>query len=473
MTRRIALAILLTVWAILIAGCVTAYFSMRAVLIEQLDESIVAKARALPELRPAGTGDNREPEPPAAAVSPHSDRARHSAIPAPDRYVVKNAAGQTLSPPAGGLSDSDISVVSASFSTLADGSRQRSLILSAQASGPGGVKTPVTINYQQSAVELDRLLDRLGLSLAIFGLYAGLVTALVALKVSRAALKPLHATAETIGTIDPSHLDRRIDGAALPPELAPMAQRLNEMLERIERAYSQRQQFLADASHELRTPVAALVTTAEVSLRHPRSADAYRQTLATCLEDARYLRRLVERLMEQCRADTLSHDETPDEIDLTPLLSQCADHAAALGNDRNVSIIRTLPHAFRFTTQPQRLRSIVTNLLSNAVEYNRPGGEVELLAKPNGRLLHLSIRDTGPGIPPEHVPHLFEPFYRADNARSGQAGHLGLGLSLVQSHLHALGGQIRVESTVGVGTTFHVELPIQQNPPADVINAKV
>src|SRR5690242_356590 len=83
MTRRIALAILLTVWAILIAGCVTAYFSMRAVLIEQLDESIVAKARALPELRPAGTGDNREPEHPASAVAPPADKSRHAAIPAP------------------------------------------------------------------------------------------------------------------------------------------------------------------------------------------------------------------------------------------------------------------------------------------------------------------------------------------------------------------------------------------------------
>lgn len=472
MTRRIALAILLTVWAILIAGCVTAYFSMRVVLVEQLDQSIVAKARALPELRPPGTGDNREAEPPASAALPRSAKSSHAAIPAPDRYVVKNAAGQTLSPPAGGLSDSDISVVSASFSTLADGSRQRSLILSAVANGTGGIKTPVTINYQQSAVQLDRLLDRLGASLAVFGLCAGLITALVALKVSRAALRPLHATAEVIGTIDSQNLDRRIDGAALPPELAPMAQRLNEMLERIERAYSQRQQFLADASHELRTPVAALVTTAEVSLRHPRSAEAYRETLATCLDDARYLRRLVERLMEQCRADTLSHDEAPDEIDLAPLLGQCADYAAALGNDRQVSIVRKLPASFRFTTQPQRLRSIVTNLLSNAVEYNRPGGEVELLARPNGRLLHLSIRDTGPGIAPEHVPHLFEPFYRADKARSNQAGHLGLGLSLVQSHLHALGGQIHVESTVGVGTTFHVELPILHGSAAEVINSE-
>src|SRR6478672_11278889 len=100
------------------------------------------------------------------------------------------------------------------------------------------------------------------------------------------------------------------------------------------------------------------------------------------------------------------------------------------------------------------------NLLANAVEYNRPGGQVELTAVLEADTLRLSVRDTGPGIAAEHVPHLFEPFYRADKARSGEAGHLGLGLSLVQSHVQALGGVIRIQSTPGVGTTFLVDLPM-------------
>jgi signal transduction histidine kinase len=286
----------------------------------------------------------------------------------------------------------------------------------------------------------------------------------VALRVSRAALRPLYATADVIGTIDPGNLHRRIEAAQLPPELLPMASRLNEMLERIERAYTQRHQFLADASHELRTPVAALVTTAEVSLRHPREAQAYRVTLESCLADAQLLRRLVERLMEQCRADTLSHDETPEEIDLVPLLEQCVEQVAVIARERGVSVTRDMPAALRLTTQPQRLRSIVINLLSNAVDYNRPEGTVAIAVRRDGDILHLIVRDTGPGIAPEHLPHLFEPFYRADKARSGEAGHMGLGLSLVQSHLHALGGQIRVESTLGVGTTFAVDLPVTERP---------
>lgn len=468
MTRRIALAILLTVWAILIAGCATAYLTMRSVLIAQLDQSLKAKASSLPELArfAAVGGSNDDGRNPASTVR-NSPIPADAAIPAHgDRYVIKNAAGQTISPAAGGLSASDISILTASFATLNDGTRVRSLTLRASVPGPAAATAPVelTISYQSSAVTLDRLLDRLALSFVLFGIAAGLIAALVATRVSRAALKPLHATADVIGTIDSANLHRRIEAARLPPELVPMANRLNEMLERIEHAYAQRHQFLADASHELRTPVAALVTTAEVSLRHPRDAQAYRATIESCLDDARLLRRLVERLMEQCRADTLSHDETPEEIDVAPLLEQCADQAATIAGDRRVTVLRQIPACLQVVTQPNRLRSIVMNLLGNAVEYNRPGGEVELTVALEGQTLRLSVRDTGPGIAAEHVPHLFEPFYRADKARSVEAGHLGLGLSLVQSHAQALGGVVRIDSTPGVGTTFSVDLPLAKTP---------
>jgi signal transduction histidine kinase len=455
MTRRIALAILLTVWAILIVGSGAAYLAVRWALIDQLDESLVAKASSLPALARFHS--------PAAAAEPRVESGPASPT-AGDRYVIKSPTGQTLSAPAGGFALTDSTLLSASFSTLGDGTRMRSVTLRGAARGPDGAPVPVTITYQSSAGPLDRRLDRLALGFGVFGLGAGLLTGLVALGVSRSALRPLHATADVIGTIEPSHLDRRIDPTKLPPELLPMASRLNEMLAKIEAAYAQRHQFLANASHELRTPVAALVTTAEVSLRRPREAEAYRRTLESCLSDARLLRELVERLMEQCRADTLTHDEKPETVDIVPLLNQCADQAAALAGERDMRVGRDMPPAFVVTTQPQRLRSVVINLLSNAVEYNRPGGTIDLAVQPNGRYLHVTVKDSGQGIAAEHLPHLFEPFYRADRARSGQDGHLGLGLSLVQAHVAALGGKIRVESTVGEGTTFTVDLPLNGLP---------
>src|SRR5205807_800964 len=102
--------------------------------------------------------------------------------------------------------------------------------------------------------------------------------------------------------------------------------------------------------------------------------------------------------MEQCRADTLSHDEQPEEIDLIPLLEQCLDQAAVIAQERGVSVTREMPAALRLTTQPERLRSIVSNLLANAVEYNRAGGAVALRVQVEGEILHLSVQDTGPGI---------------------------------------------------------------------------
>jgi signal transduction histidine kinase len=453
MTRRIALAILLTVWGLLVAGGATAYLTVRAALTKELDESLMARALGVPELlRPATRPvDGR-------TVRPTPTPADEDGI---QDYVIEGAVAR-ISPPTGGFVRGKGMLIDSRFVRQGDGSLVRNVTF--RATLPD--ESTYVVSLRGSARRLDRLLDRLLLALIIFGLCAGLLTALVAIKVSRAALKPLHATAAVIGGIDPRNLHRRIEAARLPPELVPMAERLNEMLERIERAYVQRQQFLADASHELRTPVAAIVTTAEVSLRHVRSAESYRSTLESCLADARLLRRLVERLMEQCRADTLSHDETVERTELKPLLEQCADQAAALGHDRNVTVRREIPAGMALPTQPQRLRSIVTNLLSNAVEYNRPGGIVELLAQPNGKVLHLTIRDTGPGIAQEHLPHLFEPFYRADRSRTNEAGHLGLGLSLVQSHVAALGGEIRVESEVGAGTTFTIDLPINNGASA-------
>jgi heavy metal sensor kinase len=465
MTRRIALAILLTVWAALVAGCLVAYTTVRWALIEQLDRSLMNKASGVAELARVPPGMATRPAVGAAAATPTTRPATRSAFAsrarAPvDRYVVKTDKDFSVSKPAGGMVLADPELLEASFSALADGTPTRNVLVRGVAEGPDGRPLPVTVAYISDASHLFRLLDRLALAFAAFGIAAGLLAALVALWVSRAALRPLHATADVIGEISPRNLHRRIDARQLPPELVPMASRLNEMLERIERAYVQRHQFLADASHELRTPVAALVTAVEVSLRLPRAAEAYRGTLESCLSDARLLRQLVERLMEQCRADELSHDEPTEDVDLAPLLTQCADQAAVLARELGVAVRADVPPSLHLTTQPQRLRSVVTNLLSNAVEYNRPGGRVELTVRPNAQFIHLTVRDTGPGIAAEHLPHLFEPFYRADRARTVSPGHLGLGLSLVHSHVAALGGSVRVESTPGEGTAFHVDVPV-------------
>jgi len=449
MTRRIVAAILLTVWAIVIAGGVTAYFVTRSVLLAELDALLVERAMAVPEVQGRAARQ---------AEQPHAGE---------DRYVVK-AVGRIVASSARAGGQPPVPEV-ATFSRPADGRKLRTVTLTLPASGtvegvPAG--TPVTVVYSGSAGHLDRVLNRLALTLAVCGLLAGAAAAAVAVAVARAALRPLHEAAATVGDIDEARLDRRIDEPSLPTELRPVAARLNGMLARLEQAFALRKRFLADASHELRTPVAALVTAMEVSLRKRREAPELRRTIEACLGEARYLRRLVTTLLEHARGEAAASGAgaaATEVFDAAELLSVCADAAEGLAGERGVCISRSFAGPLTVRTQPDRLRGIVSNLLSNAVEYNRPGGEVALSARLEPGGLHLSVRDTGPGIDAEHVPHLFEPFYRAEAGRSGPRGgdapHLGLGLFIVQSHLKALGGRCKVESEKGVGTTVHVTLP--------------
>jgi signal transduction histidine kinase len=365
------------------------------------------------------------------------------------RVLVNNAAGR---PSIRESSDAapDPPVASREFVKIS-GSYYRKLAIPVPGSTTPGV-------FELPADDFVYTMEALGGALAGCGILAGAAAAIVARRIARVALRPLSQTAEVIGTIDESKLERRIDSEALPVELRPMAGRLNEMLERLGRAFEQRRRFLADASHELRTPVAAMITTMEVALRRPRSSAELTETLETCLSEGRHMRLLVQALLRQVRAEGGVSDEQPQDLDAESMLKECADLAGSLAAEKNVHVVRRVQGHVPVHADPGRLRSVVLNLMSNAIEYNHPGGTVELSARSDEASTEIIVRDDGPGISPEHLPHLFQPFYRATRSREAD-GHLGLGLFLVQSHVKAMGGECRVESSLGSGTTFRVRLP--------------
>jgi signal transduction histidine kinase len=235
------------------------------------------------------------------------------------------------------------------------------------------------------------------------------------------------------------------------------------MLGRLEEAFDRQQRFLADASHELRTPVAALLTAIEIALRYPRDAQAYREALDSCRADAAFLCQLVERLFEQVRSQLPDLEEMPEPVDVATFLGQCADTVEPLAQTAGVELQRhwVAKHGQRpWVTQRGRLRSIVVNLLNNAVEHAPAGSAVEMFCAMADDALYLAVRDQGPGIPPEHLPHVFEPFYRVDKSRSRAAGHLGLGLALVHTHVEAMRGRCQVQNA-HPGTIFEVVLPMK------------
>jgi signal transduction histidine kinase len=438
MTRRIAIAILLTTWSALIVIGVGIYFATRHTLLTDLDQSIVARAVALSR----GYGVS------AAGIA--------AAVPQEDRFLIRNGIGQTLARPTTRTSSPVQPVIlNGAFTRLADGRRVRTLTL-ALASSAGSADT--TITYSTSAERFDHLLNELVIWLVAIGAAAGVCAAGAAMVLSRLALRPLLSTARAICEIDERTLNRRIEDRALPVELSPMAQRLNEMLARLEAAFEQRARFLADASHELRTPVAALMTTLEVSLRRPRSADEMNVVLKTCLSDVQSLRHLVDRLMQQVRSE--SSGESPATFDLTVLLNECADLLLRARPDKPLDVRRHLPPSLWVRSMPERFRGIVINLLSNAFEYTPAGGTIELTCEVSDELV-LTVSDSGSGVPDELVPRLFMPFSRADERRDSSGGHAGLGLSIVQAHAQALGGRCVLEPRrPGVaGATFGVYLP--------------
>lgn len=449
MTRRIAVAILAVVWVTLILGGVVAYAVVRGVLLADLDQGLRARALSLPEV--VGRDDG-------GPLPLHEG----------DRYVVSNEVGATVA--RSGMAEvrpEAVEMAEARFVKLPDGTRLRriTLKLTPVATPTNPAPQALTVVFSGSAATIDRVMRRLAMVLGGLGVISGAAAAWVAMRVARTALRPLASTAGVIGSIDERSLARRIDVQSLPPELHAMAQTLNEMLTRLELSQSARQQFMADASHELRTPVTALVTTLEVALRRPRDEAAMREVLGDCLGDARLLRELVERLLEQVRSEQPVVEEPAEAVELGPLIDECVRIVRPLAERAEVTIAQDGAPGLSVRAPRGRLRNVLVNLMSNAVEYNQHGGRIDITVGAANDDVTIAIRDTGIGIAAEHLPRIFDPFYRVDAARTGaEAGHLGMGLFLVQSNLRQMGGWCEVASEAGAGTTFTVHLPAMRSP---------
>jgi signal transduction histidine kinase len=201
------------------------------------------------------------------------------------------------------------------------------------------------------------------------------------------------------------------------------------------------------------------MTTLEVGLKKPRSAEEYRELLEDCRLSGQQMTRLVERLLALARLDAGVDTLRAHSVDVAGLAEQCAAVVRPLADARGLSLRVHRNGPALIVADPNKLSEVMTNLLHNAIQYNRPAGSVDLkVARENGHL-HLEVRDTGIGISPEARDHIFERFYRADPSRQADGLHAGLGLAIVKGYVDLMGGTISVESTEGVGSTFRVDLP--------------
>jgi heavy metal sensor kinase len=280
---------------------------------------------------------------------------------------------------------------------------------------------------------------------------------------SRKAVAPVGEIARAAQSISEHELSKRLPIVETGDELQSLSETLNEMFGRLERAFKRVTQFTADASHELRTPIALMRTRTEVALRKQRSEADYRETLLRIHQELERTSALIENLMTLARADSGSEALQVAPTSLNELLLEISETASLLAEGKSIQYDQRLPETpLCVSGNAPSLRRLFLILIDNAVKYTSREGLVSVELDTDDGVAVIEIRDTGVGISPSDLPHIFERFYRADESRSRGSGGTGLGLSIAKWIAEAHQGKISVVSKVGEGSVFRVQIPLSE-----------
>jgi two-component system heavy metal sensor histidine kinase CusS len=282
-------------------------------------------------------------------------------------------------------------------------------------------------------------------------------------RIARHGTRPVRTIAATARRIRPAHLGERIVARGLPAELRELADTFNGMLDRLEDAFARLARFSADIAHELRTPVNNLRGEVEVALTRPRPPEEYRDVLGSCLEECGRLARLIDSLLFLARAENPERRINRENVDVGGEFEGVRAFYEASAAEANVRLSVESPPGLAASLDRALFRRAVANLADNALSHTPAGGAVTLAALPDGEGVRVVVSDTGRGIPAEHLPYVFDRFYRADAARPSDRGNAGLGLAIVKGIAELHGGTATVASEPGHGTRVTLTFP----PPAD------
>jgi len=311
----------------------------------------------------------------------------------------------------------------------------------------------------------NRVLDSFGgVALLLFPLSLVLTAGISALYVGR-SLAPIKELTRHAALMAKRVTNRQGFWTPLPvcsphDELGRLAQTFNHLLKSVDSAVLQLLQFVTDASHELRTPLAVLHGETELLLSKPRSTEEYRQTLCVFDDEFKKLTRIVEGLFTLSMADAGQLHLVREPLYINEVLEEACGLATSRARTKNISIVRDLNQELSCTGDEAFLRELFLIFLDNAIKYSREGTRIHVTLGIRDGAIQARFQDEGVGISPEHLPFIFDRFYRAAPPTSGEAQSGGLGLAIAQAIAIAEGGIIECESTVGVGSTFTVTLPI-------------
>jgi heavy metal sensor kinase len=278
---------------------------------------------------------------------------------------------------------------------------------------------------------------------------------------ARKSLAPIALMNQQTQRITAENLSSRLDVANPRDEVGRLAMTINALLARIDAAFQEQKRFIADASHELRTPLAVLRGETEVALEQERATAEYKGSLELIKDEAERLSRIVENLFMLARQPIDAPSLANEPVQLNEVVADCTRAAQVLATQKGLrlKVQSSLPQ-MSMNGDDEMLKRMLLNLLDNAVKYTPAGGEISVaLAWQNGNAL-IVVSDTGIGIPAEDQPRIFDRFYRVDKARSRALGGAGLGLSIARWIVEGHGGSLSVSSSVGRGSTFTVDLPL-------------
>ncbi len=312
--------------------------------------------------------------------------------------------------------------------------------------------------------EVDTTLRQLAVLLALAVPFTLLVASVGGLFLAGRALDPIDRITRAAAAIGAQDLSLRLNFRGSRDEVGRLAATFDRMLDRLDRAFRRQRQFTADASHELRTPLTMLASQIDVALERKRTPGEYQELLRSLRDDAARMTQLVSELLTLARADAGQQLLATEELELNELVRSVVETMQPLAVQSGVSLTWHAEAHVWVSGDQTRLTQLVINLVDNALRYTPSGGSVTLSVTADGGWADVRVEDTGVGIAAEHLPHLFERFYRADPARAQAEGGAGLGLAIAHWIAQAHAGQIAVRSELGRGTTFDVRLPVTSHP---------
>lgn len=328
------------------------------------------------------------------------------------------------------------------------------------------VSLPVTVGRARYVIQVAMSLDdayavlRAGrwlfLSMSVVILAGiGLTSALLA----RNALRPIDPMAKQARRIGEANLAERLPHPGTRDEIGRLVETLNDMLERLERSFEVQRRFTEHASHELGSPLSRLRAELEVTLRRPRIAAEYQETLRSCLDEVERVQGLVEELLELARIDAPQEPESAERIAVSDIVAAAVAVVRTKAEERGIAVAVELAPELLVNAAPVAAKIALANVLDNAVKFSPIGGQVRVVVTAGPENAVIAVSDSGPGVSREESPRLFERFYRGNASRAADVPGVGLGLAIAQALVERQGGRISVEAPTERGATFSIRLP--------------